>query len=145
MMKHFILLIALLSFNASADSISFGISTFHNDPMGCGHRCNENNHLIAFEYKSLVLATFNNSYYHQTYVIAKKFKIIKGVSLLAGVSHGYDRDCLNPLKTSCDHDGQYNKELAPFATITIQKNIGNFQLTWLESLYMRSFLIGVRF
>jgi len=144
-MKHLLLLIAILSFNASADSISFGFMTKHNEPMSCGHRCNENNQLMAFEYKSIILATFNNSYYHQTYVIAKKFKIIKGVSFLAGVSHGYDRDCFNPTKTSCSHNGQYDKELMPFASFSIQKDIGGFQLTWLEAFYVRSFLIGVKF
>jgi len=144
-MKHLLLLLTVLSLNTAADSISFGAATNHNDVMMCGHKCNEDNKLIAFEYKSLVLATFDNSHYKQTYLAAKKIKLFVGVSFLAGVSHGYDRDCFNPSKTGCQHDGQYNSEFVPFAALLIQKDFGQFKLSWLEVLYMRSFLIGVSF
>lgn len=142
-MKYLILL--LICGSAWGNSISVGVLTHHNDVMSCGIKCNEQNNLLAIEYKNSIIATFNNSYYHQTYLMARKIEINKNLSILGGISYGYDQDCLNPFKTTCEDDGYYDEQISPFVSLLIQKKINNFKLSWLEGITYRSVLIGYSF
>lgn len=147
-MKHIILLLTLLSFNSYADSLNFGLITKHNSPTACGVACNDNNQLLAYEHKNIILATFINSFDHRTYLLAKNFRITNNIGLIAGLSHGYDHDCVTFMKKDdgyCDPQAGYKKQYAPFAALLIQKNFGQFKVSWLEAGVYRSLLVGLEF
>lgn len=131
-----IIILLLFSSIAFADSINFGIYTDHSVQGDF----NEQNNLIALEVNNNVFASFINSYGDQSYILAKQLMISNNLGFIAGLSHGYNLDCVI---NYCKPIGGYKKQLLPFGSLLITYRINKYILTINESLSFRTVSIGV--
>lgn len=69
---------------------------------------NENNQLVAFEYRSWVVGTFVNSFYDRTWMAGYNFNYAWDkleVGIIGGVSYGYDEEDADESKYAISYKG----------------------------------------
>lgn len=145
-----ILLLMLVSCGTLANSINFGMWSHHTYV----DLPNENNHqLISLEINNYIVATFINSYSHRTYMFGKNFKYNDHLGLIIGLTHGYDKRCIvfeaffqETIATGCNGKRKdYQKDINPFFSFSIEKKFGPIKLNLLEGITQRTFTVGFYF
>ena len=140
MKKLILLLIIIASPLAYSDAIYLGVYTTHyynNDEW------NNKNNLIAVEHNNYIGATFINSYGFRTYLAAKDRPLNDYVSVIYGVSYGYDLRCFAFIPGKCLEES-YTEMLAPALALKLSARHGPISTTAIIADYV-NLSIGIHF
>lgn len=119
-------------------SLIVGIYTTH--PGVADGQINNNNDMVAVQYKRAIVGTMVNSYWQRSYIAAYDHKMHQNYGILLGAATGYNYECLGTREPVCDIDGgNFNDVLpviAPYVT-----GYG-FTATWQITALNISYRIG---